>query len=132
MCNLGVLWNYESPTAAEVLRQRQEFLKPLREHEGWYVDQAASAAIFGELIANVVEHTPGAVRAWLSCEGGDVVLRVEDDGAPFILEPRLPSNIFSEGGRGLFIAAQYALRLTIERGSRGGKALVAILPRATV
>lgn len=80
------------------------------------------------LVANVVQHSPGPIRASLNCVGNQVALHVEDDGDLFALEPHLPHSMLSEGGRGLYIAAQCATALRVESRHCGGKVVIAVLP----
>lgn len=128
MCNSGLLWKCESQNPLTALERHGAFLESIRQHAGWEVDEDAAAVIFLELVANVIKHSPGPIRASLNCNADQLALHVEDDGNLFALEPRLPPSALDEGGRGLFIAAQYASALRVEGRSGGGKITIAILP----
>jgi anti-sigma regulatory factor (Ser/Thr protein kinase) len=125
-----VLWNYQSEDAHSALNERKQFVHALRLHRQSSIDEVASSAIFCELITNVMRHSPGPIRISMYKQGADVLLRVEDDGTMFSLDPHLPENIADENGRGLFIASQYARQLRLESNPAGGKAIIAILPHA--
>jgi anti-sigma regulatory factor (Ser/Thr protein kinase) len=128
VCGINDLWKSASGDPHAVLRLRHEFTKPISVHDGWDVDVDASQAIFGELIANVIEHAPGEIRVWLSCDNRELLLRVDDQGPLFSLKPCLPVTPLAESGRGLFIVTQYAESLTL-KSNPPWKSLIASLPR---
>lgn len=76
--------------------------------------------ILGELIGNVVRHTPGAIEVVLERRRGAIVLHVLDNGEGFQFSPRLPLDAFSERGRGLYIAAQLSDDFSVTRRPQGG------------
>lgn len=73
-----------------------------------HADRMAVALALSELVANAVEHG-AASRVWLSVEveGGEVAVRLEDDGVP---TPRrvdsavVPDDPMAESGRGMALA----------------------------
>lgn len=129
MCGSGLLWSYSAESALNALTQRHDFLTIVREHAGWSLDHAAAELIYTELIDNVIQHAPGAVKVKLQCDGRSVLLGVSDLGPGFELEPRLPDT-YIESGRGLFLVAQFAIRLWVEPNAGRGVKIVAELPRS--
>jgi signal transduction histidine kinase len=129
MCGSGLLWSYNAQSAREALAQRPRFLAAVRGHTGWSLDDLAAKVIFTELIGNVVRHAPGAVDVRLRCDGRSVLLDVSDCGSGFRLTPRLPPAL-AEHGRGLFLVAQFATRMSVEANPNGGAKVIAELPRA--
>lgn len=128
MCGSGLLWSYSAESALNALTQRPDFLAIVRQHAGWGLDDAAAQLIYTELIDNVIQHAPGAVQVKLQCDGRSVFLGVSDLGPGFELVPHLPDT-YIESGRGLFLVAQFALRLWVEPNAERGAKVVAELPR---
>ncbi len=96
-------------------------------------DFAAAELIFGELISNVVRHAPGAVRVRLEWSGSKALLSVHDEHAPFTPKFKLPADIMSEHGRGLFIARALATSMDVTHvHGNGTKVSVGLPVRARV
>jgi anti-sigma regulatory factor (Ser/Thr protein kinase) len=66
-------------------------------------DCGEAELIYGELIGNVVRHSPGAIDVDVVCADDRIRLFVQSGGAPFQLRPELPESPLSECGRGIFI-----------------------------
>ncbi|MEO9098024.1 MAG: SpoIIE family protein phosphatase [Candidatus Baltobacteraceae bacterium] len=88
----------------------------LRERGATEHQCATSAAVYLELIANVVRHAPGSVEVGLDWTSSFPVLHVLDDGPGFEL-PTLPetSDTLAENGRGIFLVTRFARDLEIRR-----------------
>jgi serine phosphatase RsbU (regulator of sigma subunit)/anti-sigma regulatory factor (Ser/Thr protein kinase) len=84
--------------------------------------------VLSELLGNVLRHAPGTVDVRLDWNGSAPILHVLDEGPGFVFVPRLPTNMFSESGRGLFIITQIAPELTIVHRPGGGGPARAVLP----
>jgi anti-sigma regulatory factor (Ser/Thr protein kinase) len=68
-----------------------------------------SELIIGELLANTVEHAPGLVHLIFEWTGDSYTLTVRDSWPGFeSIASELPSDIMSEGNRGLFIIGALA------------------------
>ncbi len=93
---------------------------------------ADSELIVGELLANTVEHAPGLVEVEFEREGDDLVLTVSDSGPGLVAGPKshLPSETFSESGRGLWLVRTLAREVRFGRTSRGGTLVRVVLPLA--
>jgi anti-sigma regulatory factor (Ser/Thr protein kinase) len=87
--------------------------------------------IFGELIGNVVRYAPGPITAMLDVSGPAPVLHVVDEGRGFEFRPRLPADLLSERGRGLFLVTAFAEELSVERRRTGGSHARAVLAGRT-
>ena len=129
MCGRGTLWSYEGDNALAALKARPSMMQVLRRHAGWDVDHTAAESIYTELVANVARHAPGHIRASVECDGDTVALSVEDAGSGFNYSPKLPTNVLSEGGRGLFIVSNLAAEVRLGSTANGGSKIVATLPR---
>jgi anti-sigma regulatory factor (Ser/Thr protein kinase) len=119
MCRQGVLWRFKADQAIEAMNRRTQFVGTLRVHEGWHVDEYAASIVFSELVGNVAMHSPGPIDIKLECDNQDIVLEVTDRGAGFRFSPRLPNDVLSEGGRGLFLVSKYAAEVRLEDAAPG-------------
>ncbi len=76
--------------------------------------------VLAELIGNALRHAPGTVELILEAHGDRAVLHLLDKGPGFQFSPRLPSDLYSEFGRGLFLIACFATEFSVERRPGGG------------
>jgi signal transduction histidine kinase/CheY-like chemotaxis protein len=89
----------------------------------------AADTIFFELVGNAVRHARTPIEVALDLTQPSPVLHVFDSGPGFALNPKLPSEVYSERGRGLYIVAQLAREFTAgRRTGRAGTHLRAVLP----
>ncbi len=121
-------WNFRSGSMIDARASRAEFMSALRERATETSDLAAAEMIFGELIGNVVRHAPGPVRVRLEWNGRRAMLSVHDEHAPFKPTFRLPADIMSEHGRGLYIARALATSLDVIHVSGDGTKVSVGLP----
>jgi anti-sigma regulatory factor (Ser/Thr protein kinase) len=113
-------WSFAAGDAEHARQIRREYVARLRA-VGLTTDEVGSAElVFGELIGNVVRYAPGTVRVMLDVSGQAPVLHVLDDGCGFEFRPRLPVDLLSERGRGLFLVSAFAEELSVERRRGGG------------
>jgi len=130
----GTTWNFDARNQMAAWRAKGELLAGLRALGPDQPDLAVAEMVFGELLSNVVRHTPGPARVSFRIEDGHVVLAFEDDGAPFPLrslhERTAPhADGDAESGRGLFMITTLCKRITIEPLAHG-KRFSVVLPRA--
>jgi anti-sigma regulatory factor (Ser/Thr protein kinase) len=76
--------------------------------------------VLAELLGNTLRHAPGTVELILEAHDDRVALHLLDKGPGFQFSPRLPSDLYSEVGRGLFLIACFATDFTVERRPGGG------------
>jgi len=91
---------------------------------------AAAETVFAELIGNVVRYAPGTAEIALDCSGPAPVLHVLDRGRGFRHLPKLPDDVLSERGRGLYIVSALADDLSVTRRHDGGSHARAVLSTA--
>ncbi|MGC2129160.1 MAG: SpoIIE family protein phosphatase [Candidatus Aquilonibacter sp.] len=92
-------------------------------------DRFAADTIFFELVGNAVRHARTPIQVGLDLTQTSPVLNVLDNGPGFSLNPKLPTEVYSERGRGLYIVSQLAREFTAShRTVRGGAHLRAVLP----
>ncbi len=121
-------WDFDArePAAAPVVRGRiVRFLSRVAASAG---DIAAAELVLGELLANVVEHAPGPVHVEVDWRDREPLLSVRDAGPGFHDLRRRLSAPFSEGGRGLYLAAQLGRELNVRKRLEGGMELSVLLP----
>jgi anti-sigma regulatory factor (Ser/Thr protein kinase) len=95
-------------------------------------DEMSSAElVFGELVGNVVRYASGSITAILDVSCPAPVLHVLDEGRGFEFRPRLPVDLLSERGRGLFLVTAFAEELSVERRRGGGSHARAVLAGRT-
>ncbi len=94
-------------------------------------DVFTSELIFGELLSNTVRYAPGPVEVVLDwSESSTAILHFLDAGPGFVLMPRLPSDLLSERGRGLFLIWSMSEDFNVTKRADGGAhARVVLSPR---
>jgi anti-sigma regulatory factor (Ser/Thr protein kinase) len=86
----------------------------------------------GELLGNVVRHTPGEAVVLFDASARDAVLHVLDRGCGFHRNAKLPSDALSENGRGLFLVEAMVDDLIVCPRPSGGSHVRAVLRRHAV
>ncbi len=76
--------------------------------------------IFSELMSNAIRHAPGTIEIILERQFDQFVLHALDKGPGFFFLPKLPPDLFSEFGRGLYLIAHLALDFSVEPRPGGG------------
>lgn len=122
-------WRFEAADARTAYSLRTDYLGNLqRVCDPEPDDVSMCGVIFAELIGNAVRHAPGPLSVSLEFRGGDVILHVIDKGPGFTFEPSLPTDIWAESGRGLYLVSQLARRVDVERLPRAGSHVSVLLP----
>ncbi|HEY0395082.1 MAG TPA: SpoIIE family protein phosphatase [Candidatus Elarobacter sp.] len=76
--------------------------------------------ILSEVIGNALRYAPGTIDLMLVRRNDRAVLHVLDLGPGFQFSARLPFDLYSEFGRGLFLISQLAFDFSVERRPGGG------------
>jgi PAS domain S-box-containing protein len=115
-----VRWEFDAcdPKRAALVRKRISAI--LRNQAISHDDIVTAELIFSELIGNAVRYAPGAVEVVFDWIETNPVLHVLDRGPGFELAPRLPSDLLSEQGRGLFMIWSLAEDCNVTRRPDGG------------
>lgn len=120
-------WSFDVNDPEMAYAVRTEFLREL-ERGGVTADARSSAElVFSELIGNVVRFAPRWADITLDWNGGRPVLHVLDGGPGFRHAPKLPENLLSESGRGLFIVSRLTSEFHVARRPNGGSHARAVL-----
>jgi GAF domain-containing protein/anti-sigma regulatory factor (Ser/Thr protein kinase) len=107
-------WRFTSDDAQAAQESRREFCDRLRKKWTRGDDCDAAEIIFGELLSNVVRHAPGVVELALEWRAERPILHVLDRGAGYRAASTTKADVFSEGGRGLWLIDKLGGRLELE------------------
>lgn len=122
-------WQFEAEDARAAYTMRDEYFRTLAHVCNLSEeDRAACSLIFAELIGNAVRHAPGPISVSLEIRGTDAVLHVIDKGPGFTYQPALPSSVWAEGGRGLYLISMLAKRVHVETVPGRGTHVMVTLP----
>jgi serine phosphatase RsbU (regulator of sigma subunit)/anti-sigma regulatory factor (Ser/Thr protein kinase) len=124
-------WAFDTGDHATAQRSRAVFASVLAAGGMLDEDVFTSELIFGELLSNTVRYAPGAVEVVLDwSESSTAILHFLDAGPGFVLMPRLPSDLLSERGRGLFLIWSMSEDFNVTKRADGGAhARVVLSPR---
>jgi PAS domain S-box-containing protein len=120
-------WVFEVDDVEAAHRSRHEFVSYLVSRGVSEQDVYAAELVFGELIGNVVRHAPGPIEITLDWSDVSPVLHVIDKGPGFQHIAKLPSDIFSENGRGLYLIASLTEDFHVDRQLGKGSHAWAVL-----
>ena len=123
-----IRWSFDAENAKAAQDARGEFVDYLRRQFADERSVETAELVFGELVGNVVRHAPGAIDIDVEWSNGAPVLHVLDRGPAFKAPSRLPQNILSESGRGLFIVRQLSKSLRVEHVRGYGNHVCVELP----
>jgi anti-sigma regulatory factor (Ser/Thr protein kinase) len=97
-------WSFDARQQATAAVARAEFREFLRSRSASSEQLSRAELIYAELLGNVVRYTPGPVEIRVDWNRGIPVLHMFDLSPGFQFVPRLPPDMYSEGGRGLYCA----------------------------
>jgi PAS domain S-box-containing protein len=126
-------WTFDAFDAAAARSVRLQIASALRSTGAGEGDVCNAELLFTELVGNVIRHTSGSVEVALDLTGEEPVLHVIDRGPGFTFHARLPNDVMSESGRGLYIAAALASELSVLPRKDGGshaRAVLSFRPRS--
>ncbi len=121
------VWVFDARDGVAATRLRREIVGFLRRN-AHRVDDSASELILGELLGNVVKHTPGLAEVSLACGAGESRLVVRDRGPGFVDSESLPQDLFAEAGRGMFLVHALSRSVVIDAAPGGGAQVAVDLP----
>jgi serine phosphatase RsbU (regulator of sigma subunit) len=124
-------WVFDTADYATAQRSRAVFASVLGDGGMLEEDVFTSELIFGELLSNTVRYAPGPIEVVLDwSEASTAILHFLDSGPGFVLMPRLPSDLLSERGRGLFLIWSMSEDFNVTKRADGGAhARVVLSPR---
>ncbi|MFY9883173.1 MAG: SpoIIE family protein phosphatase [Candidatus Cybelea sp.] len=120
-------WTFDTNDASAAHGARHSFVAALRDG-GLPADRLGTAElVFGELLGNVVRYAPGPIEIMFDWTDPTPVLHVLDRGPGFTLAPKLPSDLLSERGRGLYIVWSLTDDFNVTERHDGGSHARAVL-----
>lgn len=126
---LEKVWRFHSSSAHTAQASRREVMSYLRTMAPTAENLFEVELIIGELFANTVQHAPGLVEVRVEWSNERPELTVRDTGPGLeFLAGRLPENVLSENGRGLFLLKTLATGVTVRSRPGYGTELRAVLP----
>jgi anti-sigma regulatory factor (Ser/Thr protein kinase) len=120
-------WTFDTSDAETAHSARHAFVQALRDGGMPPEDTGTAELFFGELLGNVVRYAPGPIDITFDWNDEMPVLHVLDRGPGFTLVPRLPSDLLSERGRGLYIVWSLAEDFNVTERFDGGSHARAVL-----
>ncbi len=121
-------WAFHSDDAGLAHAARHAFVKLLRDADVREKQLAGAEHVFGELLGNVVRYAPGPIEIVFDWNHGAApVLHVLDRGPGFTFAPKLPLDVLSERGRGLYIVWSLAEDFNVTPRHDGGAHARAVL-----
>jgi anti-sigma regulatory factor (Ser/Thr protein kinase) len=121
-------WAFDSSDAHRGHAARHSFVDALRDAGLRKKQRDAAELVFGELLGNVVRFAPGPVEIVLNrTHAAPPVLHVLDRGPGFTFAPKLPLDLLSERGRGLYIVWSLAEDCNVTLRHDGGAHARAVL-----
>jgi HD-GYP domain-containing protein (c-di-GMP phosphodiesterase class II) len=117
-------FTFQSADAQQAQHARALFSEYLSTWADPVSDLYSAELIFGELVANVVQHAPGPLAVRVSWQGRHALLEVEDGGPGFELRPGY-AGPDAEAHRGLRIVAALGQKLRLQR--REGHTVTSVL-----
>lgn len=121
-------WAFDVADSAAAYAIKRDFAAAVLDEYGAKADIDACEMIFSELVGNVLRYAPGRLSLGLAADQRGLWLHVMDEGPGFDGPPRLPSDLWSESGRGLFLVKSLARDLAIRRLSGYGTYVKVLLP----
>ena len=124
-------WSFDTADLTTAQRTRAQFAAILADAATLEEDVFAAELIFGELLSNAVRYAPGAVDVVLDWNGTSAaIVHFLDRGPGFVVIPRLPTDMLSERGRGLFLVWSLSDDFNVTKRSDGGSHVrVVLTPR---
>jgi GAF domain-containing protein len=121
-------WGFDVADSASAYAIKQDFLSAVFGYAGRHAETNACEVIFSELVGNALRHAPGRLSLALSTDDEGLWLHVMDEGRGFDAKPALPTDIWSESGRGLFLVDALANAVVVRRLPQYGSYVKVLLP----
>jgi anti-sigma regulatory factor (Ser/Thr protein kinase) len=121
-------WSFDAGDQVAARTVRDELASALAIAGAGGNDVLVAELVFSELVGNVVRHSGGRVELAIDLSAESPVLHVLDRGKGFTFHARLPNDVMSESGRGLYIANKLTRELSVVPRMDGGSHARAVLP----
>ena len=121
-------WSFAAHDQRAATEARQGMVLVLDDCGATEAEKTIAELVFSELLGNAVRHGGEDVEFALDFSGDAPVLHALDRGPGFTYNPRLPIDLLSDAGRGLFIISSLTHQLSVSRRKDGGSHARAVLP----
>jgi PAS domain S-box-containing protein len=126
---LEKVWRFHSSSAHTAQASRREVMAYLRSMAATTENLFEVELVIGEIFANTVQHAPGLVEVRVEWLRASPVLTVRDTGPGLeYFDGKLPDDVLSENGRGIFLVHTLAAGVTLRSRPGYGTELRAVLP----
>jgi anti-sigma regulatory factor (Ser/Thr protein kinase) len=120
------VWHFDARDAVSAQRVKRAILWELATHADRSPEFAAIEIIYGELLSNVVRHTPGLATITLEWHDDLPILHVDDQGPAFQMPSNTPTESLAENGRGFWLMTNFASKLAVQRIGEKNRVTVAL------
>lgn len=121
-------WVFAVRDEAAARAARGDIVAVLQARGASEADTDLTELVFSELVGNAVRHCVDDVEFALDLSGEAPILHALDRGPGFTYNARLPIDIMSDSGRGVFIVRSLISDLNITRRPGGGSHARAVMP----
>ena len=121
-------WTFAVGDQAAARAARLDIVAELQARGAANADTDLTELVFSELLGNAVRHCTDDVEFALDLSGEAPILHALDRGPGFTYNARLPVDIMSDSGRGVFIVRSLISDLNITVRPDGGSHARAVLP----
>jgi anti-sigma regulatory factor (Ser/Thr protein kinase) len=116
-------WTVDARDVEATTRMRADILAALDVRDSKPQLHHAAEMILAEIVGNLARYAPEHVDVRLETDGSRRILHVLDNGPGFEFLPKLPADILSESGRGLFLISALAADFNVTRRVESGSHL---------
>jgi anti-sigma regulatory factor (Ser/Thr protein kinase) len=120
------IWQFDARDAVAAQRVKRAILWELAAHADRSPEFAAIEIIYGELLSNLVRHTPGPATITLEWHDELPVLHVDDHGPAFQFPSNAPTDSLAESGRGFRLINSCSSKFAVQRIGEKNRVTVAL------
>ena len=124
----SIEWQFRADDAADALRMRAVVHAFFNAEADEASDVEGAVLVFGELVANVVRHAPGAISVRIEWPASGPAMLYVDDWGPGVCSVATSDDPMRESGRGIEIVRALSRGVHIATASIGGTHVSAELP----
>jgi anti-sigma regulatory factor (Ser/Thr protein kinase) len=124
----SIEWQFRADDAVDALRMRAAVRAFLESESDDASDIHGAVLVFGELVANVVRHAPGAISVRIEWPSAGPAMLCVDDWGPGVRSFAPSDDPLREDGRGIQIVRALARDVHIASAPLGGTHVRAVLP----
>ena len=124
----SIEWQFRADDAVDALRMRATVCAFLDAEADEASDVPGAVLVFGELVANVVRHAPGAISVRIEWPAAGPAMLYVDDWGPGVRSLETSNDPMRENGRGMQIVRALAREVHVVSAPIGGTHVSVALP----